>query len=270
MIRILLVFWLILYSLRYRTRPWNFFQLNRKYFNLKKNIFSKLEQDEHIPSKWRLLQNIDDGRIIPKFPVVIKPEWGQNSNGVVIARNLEELEQNRQERPSGGVNYLLQQIAPEKREFEFFYIRSVQNIDRYAVASLTETVNFSGEELVVNGVHNGNSAYKDLRLRLSEKELCHFWEMVKSIGCFKIARIGMRADSLEKLLQGEFHIMEINIFLPMPLMLLDRGKKFSEKYAFIKESMKAAALLGANEKVTPKSRQPIFFRNLIAHYRVKQ
>lgn len=91
MLRSLLVFWFIFYSLRYRTKPWNFFQLNHTYFNKGKNIFSKMDLDRHIPYQWGLKQYLDDGKIVPEFPVFVKPEWGQNSHGVGVALDINEL-----------------------------------------------------------------------------------------------------------------------------------------------------------------------------------
>lgn len=270
MIRPLLVAWLIIYSLRYLTRPWNFFQLNGKHFNRRKNIFSKLDLDTHIPEKWRLRQEIDDNKKNPLFPVVVKPEWGQNSHGVEIIHSQEELEKNRKSRPNSTVNYLFQELAPGSREFEFFYIRSVEDEKSYHVVSLTETENNSGKTFVVNSIRNSETRYCDLTDKIGEERLQKFWGMVQSIGCYKIARIGMRANSLEELLQGQFHVLETNIFLPMPLMLLDKHISFSQKHRFIRKSMKSAAHLGAtlNGKAIP--RYPIFFRLLIAHYKVKQ
>lgn len=271
MLRPLLVFWLILYSLRYRTKPWNFFQLNSKHFNRDKNIFSKLDLDDHIPVKWRLHQIIDDGSVIPEFPVYVKPEWGQNSHGVQVAKNLSDLQHYRMRRgkKKNEVAYLLQQVAPGIREFEFFYVRAATDLDSYAVCSLTETVNSSGNKLVVNGVHNRDSRYLDLAEKIGEKALGDLWNMLGSIGLYNIARIGMRADSLEELLAGNFSIIETNIFLPMPLMLLDEKVRFSKKYQFIKKSMRASALLAATGHWKEARREPIFFRKMIAHYKVK-
>ncbi|NOR24925.1 MAG: hypothetical protein GQ542_11140 [Desulforhopalus sp.] len=58
---------------------------------------------------------------------------------------------------------------------------------------------------------------------------------------FRIARVGVRANSIEELLAGNFHVIEVNIFLPMPLVLLDSQRSWAEKHRFIRESMKGAA-----------------------------
>jgi hypothetical protein len=252
-----------------------FFQLNSSYFNPQKNIFSKLELNQHIPQQWRLSQQLDDGRIIPSFPLFIKPEWGQNSHGVVLARNSQQLADHRAQRGKASVDYLLQQAAVEKREFEFFYIREADNIEEFAVASLTETINSSvdcrsDDCLAVNGIFNPQTRYHDLSQLISEKELHAFWEMVKPMGCFRVARIGARADSLEQLLEGDFHVIEINIYLPMPLILLVEDISFHHKHQFIRKSMKAAARLGILRDATGEPRYPIFYRKLLAHYKVKE
>jgi len=270
MIRSLLVFWLIFYSVRYRTKPWNFFQLNHTYFNKEKNIFSKLDLDDHIPSQYRLNQALDDGKIVPEFPVFVKPEWGQNSHGIGIARNRDELNGLRQKRGSKKVAYLLQEAAKEAREFEFFYIRKADNPGDYAVVSLTETVNKSKEPLVVNGINNHDSVYTDVDFLLSKEQQATLWKTFSSIGCFYIARVGVKANSLEDLVAGSFHVVEVNIFLPMPLILLDSSKRLGDKLQFIHQSMKASAKLSTKVNFSGTERCPIFFKQLIAHYKVKE
>ncbi|BHH84572.1 ATP-grasp domain-containing protein [Desulforhopalus sp. 52FAK] len=270
MVRFLLVFWLIIYSIRYWTKPWNFFQLNHTYFNRTKNIFSKLDLDSHIPDQWRLQQVVDDGDIVPDFPVFVKPEWGQNSHGVGIARNLAELNKLRGNRKGKGVTYLLQEAATEAREFEFFYIRNGDSLDRYETVSLTETVNKSGESLVVNGINNTSSVYKDVGDQLSDDEREHLWQTLSAIGCFYIARVGLKADSIKEIVAGNFHVVEINIYLPMPLMLLDEEISRKEKLKFIRHSMKVSARLASKVDFSSSERCPIFFKKLVAHYKVKE
>lgn len=269
MLRSLLVFWLIAYCLRYRTGPWNFFQLNSDYFNGEKNIFSKLELNRYIPSRWRLKQVVDDGRCVPQFPVFVKPEWGQNSHGVALIKDLFELNRLRRTRKPRNVTYLLQESAPERREFEIFYIRSAGDPDDAAVLSITETVNGSRETLVVNGIRNSDSSYRDITSLFSEKEQLDLWSAMKSIGFFRIARVGLRADSPQALLRGLFHVIEVNVFLPMPLVLLDTQPGFHEKHTFIRKAMEASALL-IRSLDRPQKKHPIFFRQLIAHYKVKE
>jgi hypothetical protein len=270
MIRPLLVFWLILYSFRYRTRPWNFFQLNSSYFNVRKNIFSKLEIDSYIPDKWLLEQRADTGGVVSGFPLFVKPEWGQNGHGVRVVRDQAELDRYRKKCVGRNATYLLQEPAAGKIEYEFFYIRDADNQDNCTILSLTETLNTSGEHLVVNSVLNKNTTYQDLTEQLGQHKLELFWQMIKEVGCFRIARIGMRADSIEDLVRGKFKIIEINIFLPMPLVLLDHDIRFTQKHLFIKKSMNAAARLGKIAVKGIQQREPIFLKKLVAHYRVKE
>jgi hypothetical protein len=269
MLRPLLIFWLIAYSLYYRTRPWNFFQLNSDYFNEEKNIFSKRELNQYIPHQWRLRQVVDDDKITPEFPVFVKPEWGQNSHGVLAAKDFAELCTIRQKRKSNSVTFLLQEAATEMLEFEIFYIRAAENLDNFAMLSVTETVNRSSDALPVNGVNNRNSSYRDRTRRFSEAELQSLWSMMKKIGFFRIARVGARANSIEELMAGKFHVIEVNIFLPMPLVLLDSQKGWPEKHRIIRHSMKCASQLASNN-FCPRKRYPIFFHHLVAHYKVKE
>lgn len=259
MLRPLLIFWLIVYSVRFRTRPWNFFQLNSDYFNGEKNLFSKLEINQYIPLRWRLWQVVDDGEIVPEFPIFVKPEWGQNSHGVVLVRDLAELNDIRCKRSVKTVTYLMQEAAKETREFEIFYIRAAGNPEDTAQFSVTETVNCSGTSLPVNGINNRDSLYQDRTESFGKDELQNLWEMMKAIGFFRIARVGVRANSIEELLLGNFHVIEVNIFLPMPLVLLDREVGWTRKHQFIRESMKSAARLAGNG-FRPLKRYPIFLR----------
>ena len=270
MLRSLLVFWLIFYSLRYRTKPWNFFQLNHTYFNKGKNIFSKLDLDRHIPAQWRLQQCLDDGEIVPEFPLFVKPEWGQNSHGVGIAQDINELNALRGKRKETSVAYLLQEAAKEEREFEFFYIRRAENLIEYETISLTETINSSNETLVVNGINNVDSVYRDLDCDLSDEQRSALWRIFSSIGCFGIARVGVKANSLADLIEGSFHVVEVNIFLPMPLILLDKQKSLSAKVRFIRRAMKGAAKLASKVDISGPKRCPIFYKQLVAHYKVKE
>lgn len=269
MLRPLLVFWLVAYSFRYRTGPWNFFQLNSEYFNGEKNIFSKQELNDTIPARWRLKQVVDDGRCPSQFPVFVKPEWGQNSHGVSYAQDLPGLNRLRRMRRARNVTFLLQEGAPEKREFEIFYIRSAEDPDSAAILSVTETVNVSGESLVVNSHRNRDSSYHDRTTLFAEDQLQALWSMMKSIGSFRIARVGLRTESLQTLLEGLFYVVEVNVFLPMPLALLDSKLSVSEKHSFIRKAMKACALW-IRTLDRPDKKHSIFFRQLIAHYKVKE
>ena len=84
------------YSFKFRIIPWKYFQLNAKYFNREKGIFSKLEMDRVIPENWRLKQFKADGNAFPDtFPVFLKPEWGQNAYGIHRADTLKEYQEMR-------------------------------------------------------------------------------------------------------------------------------------------------------------------------------
>ena len=268
MIRISLIFWLIIYCIRQRVAPYHFFQLNSDYFNSTKNIFSKLDMDRNIPEQWRLDQFEDDGRTVPVLPAFFKPEWGQNSHGIYFIRNTSDLRKARRKKVVKINTYILQEVAWEGREYDIFYIRSAEDRQSYGLLSVTEVRNGGHSDPVINGVHNKDSSYHDITEDFASTEQKLLWTMLKNVGSFQIARVGLRANSKRDLLAGNFHIIEVNIFLPLPLILLDESVSFPVKYQFVKKSMALAACLIANLP-RKENRHAIFFRQLIAHYKVK-
>lgn len=269
MVRFLLIISFIRAAFRHRVHPYRFFQLNGEYFNEKRGLFSKLEMDSLIPDRYRLAQELDDGISEPtEFPIFIKPEWGQNSHGITRVDSMTQLVKIRRRNSRRKTRFLIQEVAEGSRELEIFYIRSAGRPADCAVLSITETLNDSGEPHPVNGIYNPHCSYHDLTGSLHQQELNIIWDRIKQIGRFRIARIGLRTDGIGEMLEGKFKIVEMNIFLPMPLMLLDKTKGWSEKQQFIQESMDAAARMVVTIPPEQK-RKNIFMRKLLAHYRVK-
>ena len=269
MIRTLLVFWFIAYCLRIRTGPWRFFRLNADYFNVEKGIYSKFDMDRYIPKRWRLKQQLFNESVVPNsFPVFVKPEWGQNSYGIQRVDSPESFKELTPRLTAGKTRFLVQEAAKEGREFEIFYLRSAKNSDDYSILSITEVLNTGDEEFPINSIHNPESRYVDRTHEFSEEDRQLIWSYIKTIGCFRIARCGLRANTISEMLSGKFHVIEINLFLPMPLYLCDEKVGFMDKYRFIKKSMWYSAQL---VKGLPEEREhsSIFFRKLITHYRVK-
>jgi hypothetical protein len=267
MIRLRLVLWYIFYCLRFGVPPWNFFQLNAPYFNSEKGIFSKLDIDRCIPARWRLSQvPLTDDFVSSFWPVFLKPEWGQNSRGIIRVDSPESLAQAQKQTAGAAVNYIVQEAAAGRREFEVFYIRSPDNEGDYAVLSVTEVTNSCVERYPVNGIHNPCTSYRDCTDEFVDGGLGRLWNFFKDICAYRIARVSLRGDSLEDVSAGNFTIIEINIFLPMPLILLDNTVSRARKINFVKRSMRYAALLSGK---LPRAgrRQSIFFRKLLAHYR---
>ena len=260
--RSLLVLTYIWHCIRLAARPWKFFQLNAGYFNNAKGIFSKLDMDQRIPSQWKLAQYRDNGQVIPEsFPVFLKPEWGQNSAGVVRADSLEALQENRASRKGDDQPYLIQESAQGSREFEVYLILSDESKDRFATLSITEVTNTSGDELPVNGIYNKQTYYQDISGSFSSDQLQQLWSHLKQVGQFRTARFGIRADSLNDLASGQFKIFEINLFLPMPLVLVSNNVSRLEKLRLV---YRLTRQLAAVTRTLPEQRKThsIFFRKL--------
>lgn len=269
LIRILLVTTFIMTCARRFKAPWRYFQINAAHFNDNLGIYSKNDIDANIPLSWRLPQQVDDGLYAPqKFPVFVKPEWGQNGQGVRKADNANELNYIRQNCMNSKMVYLIQEAASESREFEIFYIRHHKDFSRYATLTVTETCNTSGQPLPVNSVNNEHTFYTSMSPKLNTQEHNDIWQSISSIGHYRFARVGVRANSLEALQKGDFKVIEINLYLPMPINLMDKTIAFKEKLRFIKSSMgHLTHLVGAIPK--QQESKKIFIKKTLFQPRTK-
>jgi hypothetical protein len=268
-LRLSLIFWYIFYCFKKRINPWLFFQLNTDYYNEKKGLFSKLELDAFIPDKWKLKQYLDDGVFKPeKFPVFHKPEWGQNAYGIRRFDKLSDFENRYLNNRLTKTNYLVQEAAPGKKEFEVFYIRDTENDNKFSVLTITLVTNRQEISHPINSVRNPNTQYHNITRHIPLQRQHDLWNYLSQIGPFKIARVGLRADSIDDVLDGNFKIFEINLFTPMPINLLDDKETLNRKIQFIKKTMSALANITKRIPVHQKY-QPVFFNKLIKHYRLK-
>lgn len=267
-VRLALIGCYLYFCLRHRAVPWKFFQLNCRYFNVEKGFFSKLEMDMIIPKRYRLPQYLFSPREIPqRFPVFLKPEWGQNSNGIVRIDDTEQFKAFSQNNRKLRLPYLVQQAAPEGREFEIYYLRSPHDERQYSFLSITEVVNSSSERHPVNSIHNRLTSYVEITSDFTKEELQKIWKRVRNIGGFRMARVGVKADDLRSLMNGSFKIVEINLFLPMPLVLFADNVAADRKLSYIKEIMELTAKLVNTIPQTERGRW-VFFRKMWAHYKL--
>lgn len=264
-IRFSLLFWYLWACLRDWVIPWNYFGLNSRYFNKEKGIFSKLEMDAVIPDRFRLVQYyFDPNRPPERYPVFIKPEWGQNSSGIVRVNNKKEYQVFQKGIDATDMPFIVQEAALEKKEFEIYYLRSPGNSDNFAFLSISEVTNTCRKNHPINSIHNPCTAYREITQTFSLKELQEIWFLIRKIGRFRMARVGLKAVNRMGILKEEFHIVEINLFLPMPLVLLTKNVGLVEKNRIMKKTMSIAARLA---KAIPKkdSGKTIFFQKFIVH-----
>jgi hypothetical protein len=242
------------------TKPCKYFQLNSEIFNEDKGIFSKIDIDQLIPEKWRLPQYYDDGVKLPgRYPVFVKPEWGQNSSGIFRADDEASLRRIRQKTESSRIQYLVQEAAPAKMEFEIFSILHHQDKDRFAELTITQALN-NTEEYPVNGVYNANTRYREITESLSDTQIETLWALLGEIGRFNISRVGLRADSVEAMLAGRFHVIEINLFIPMPINMLDARYHFADLWKQAKYYMMALARVTKTRNKALKEK-PVFTKH---------
>ena len=261
-ITIIMILTFITCCARVGTGPWKYFQINARYFSDDQGIFSKLSIDNLIPERWRLFQAIDNENISPTaFPVFLKPEWGQNAHGIHRADDLSELNRLRVELSGKPQRYILQQAAHEQHEYEIFNIKARLQQNELDVITVTEAVNGS-EEFPINSKYNRNTQYVDVTSQFSEEQLTCLSAYIGEIGDFGISRMSVRADSHAELLAGNFHVIEINLFLPMPINLLDSSYSWKQRLGFIGSSM--MSLAHATKAIKPvKKPQPIFSKMML-------
>ncbi len=244
------------------TKPCKYFQLNSPWFNERKGVFSKMDLDKLIPDRWRLMQNYDDGVSIPdSFPVFLKPEWSENAKGIHRADNREELRLIRQEIASSKAPYLLQEGASYKREFEIFCLRDYRDRNRFSVFSITETIN-RREPNPINSIHNRDTHYQDLTDQFCEEQKETIYGYLNRIGSFAISRLSVRAQSPEQLVAGNFQVIELNLFTPMPIHMLDHKYKLRDLWKMIRQTMMSLARL---TRVRDKSlvEKPVYTRIML-------
>ncbi len=267
LIRCFLVLHYLLFSCRFLTIPWRYFQLNADYFNPDKKIFSKQDLDNITPPEWRLSQYIDNPNIQPVlYPVFAKPEWGQNSSGVNCIYNQKQLNELRNSESYQHQNYLIQEAATGEIEFEIFIVKDPIDQNNYSVMSITQVKNISKDKYPINGIYNKETSYEDITRQLTLAEKTALWIELSRMGNFNIARYSLKSDSLTKLLNFEFKLVEVNLYLPMPLSLLSKSLTVLEKYKLIYKTTYNLAILA--QKINNKNNlQNIFFNKLFASYR---
>lgn len=223
--------------------------------------------DAHIPLKWRLVQDYLDKNSPPsEFPVFLKPEWGQNSNGVVRIDNKTDFlkfDESKSKTP-----YIIQQAAPELQEYEIFYIRDADNQQDLIELTITQSINHSDEVYPINSIHNPQVVYQNRTLDFSVNELKQIKQHLQELPQFRISRIGLRANSKADLIKGLFHIIEVNLFAPFPINLLDKETSDKAKHIFIKNNMYHLVRVS---NTTPRKyfNRFVFFKKIIKHYHSK-
>jgi len=262
----------MLFCVRFATRPCKYFQLNARFFDRDAGIFSKRGIDELIPPAWKLAQFVDDGARQPQsYPVFVKPEWSQNARGVCRADDADALRRIRAHLRAGRttVKYLIQEAAVERREYEIFSIRAPERRGdqppRYAVLTVTEVCN-AREAHPVNSIYNPNTRYVEITDSFTDAQREQLWRIVQRIGDFAISRVSVRADSVDDLLRGQLHVIEVNLFLPMPINLLDARRSTAAVFALAITYMRHLALATKHRPRDSQTR-PVFIKSMLYNRR---
>jgi hypothetical protein len=82
------------------------------------------------------------------------------------------------------------------------------------------------------------------------------------ISRFNISRVGLRADSVEAMLAGRFHVIEINLFIPMPINMLDARYHFADLWKQSRSYMMALARVTKTRNKALKEK-PVFTKHML-------
>lgn len=266
---ILIILTYIACCVRVGVAPWKYFQLNAKYFSNDLGIFSKLKMNTLIPEQWKLYQVADEPSVAPSsYPVFLKPEWGQNGQGIHRADSFDALVNLRQALSSNDTTqqYILQEGAPGTREFEIFSIDTDKQDGHHDIVTVTETVN-STHSYPINSIYNKDSQYVDITNEFTTSQLASLAAFINDIGDFAISRMSVRANNIDELLAGQFHVIEVNLFMPMPINLMDKSNSMSQSLKFIAKSMMQLAL--ATKAIKPQEKPPAIFTRIMLYGRQK-
>lgn len=240
-ISVLIIVVYILCSLRIRTGPWKYFQLNAMHFSADKGIFSKISIDRMIPEKWKLAQERLTANFKPAaYPVFVKPEWGQNAKGISRADNEDQLRAICENVANLPTNYIVQESATESREFEIFTVFSDAERTKCAAISVTETIN-DAQEFPINSIYNQDTSFHQITHQFSQADLDKLCAYKLELGRFGQSRLSVKANSIQDLVEGSFHIVELNLFTPMPINLLDDKLTWMQRFRYIGEYSQALA-----------------------------
>jgi len=114
--------------------------------------------------------------------------------------------------------------------------------------SLTESTNSAGEQFPINSIYNKSTVYRDITSQFSDEQLARLSGYILEIGDLAIARVSVRADSTEKLLAGEFKIIEVNMFIPMPINVMDPSYSWVKRLRFLFKAMMHLAKATRNRR----------------------
>jgi len=258
----------ILCCLRLRTAPWKYFQINARHFSKDKGIFSKLNIDNMIPERWKLRQErLGESYTPAQFPIFVKPEWGQNAQGITRADDADSFNAIRQQLNGSATRYIAQDGAPERREFEIYTVFPTASRDHCELITVTESINHS-HAYPINSIYNENTHYHDITDQFDAQQLHALSKHTQEIGQFGHSRLSIRANTLQDLVEGRFHVIELNLFLPMPINLLDNNISVMKRLQFIGRC--SYALARATQAIDSRQKsEPIFTRMMLYGRRQK-
>lgn len=269
--RLQITLFFIYYCLKIRTNPWAFFQIHAHFFDVEKWIFSKYDIEQAIPEQWRLgsyrVNNSDTTESILQhfeLPLFWKPEWGQNAHGISYIESKNELKIFLKKSRWSDVGYVIQEACDYAKEYEICFSKDPDNLDTIVIHSLVEAENMDGVH--ISSIH-AETRYKEVLHEIDMAQCETIAEHIESMWDLFVGRVGMRANSLQDIVDGNFKVFEINIFIPMPLKLLAYNVDQSQKDIFLHKWTQTLA--GLTKQRPKHAYREVFLRKIWRHYKIK-
>ena len=203
-------------SIKHKSSFLNLLNLNYKYLEIKKGIYSKHKLNQIIPNTIKLnSQTLTNFKINPKinYPIILKPDWGESSLSIFKINNSEELNKIIKEKNIIITNYFIQEFDNTAIEYDILFIKNIQT-NKLEISEIT-TVSTQNKDKIT-GIYN-NSIYQTITKQFTPLELIQIKNNLNWLNTkFNVGKITLKANSKQDLLKNLVKVIEINILFPLP------------------------------------------------------
>ena len=157
-------------SIKHKSSFLNLLNLNYKYLEIKKGIYSKHKLNQIIPNKIKLnSQTLTNFKINPKinYPIILKPDWGESSLSIFKINNTQELNNIIKQKNIIITNYFVQEFDNTDIEYDILFIKNIQT-NKLEISEIT-TVSTQNKDKIT-GIYN-NSIYQTITKQFTPLEL---------------------------------------------------------------------------------------------------
>ncbi len=295
------------YSFKNRISPLKFASVNMDLKSIKKGYYSKHKLNKNIAKKnllksylinknLSILENIKKIESNFKYPLILKPDWGESSIGVKKVENRYRLNLLLKIISKTNIKFLVQKFSNLKYEIDILY---VNDNSKKLIIDITQVKNpfiigngrdnlkiliennfkkYKNELLNLNKIFlnkiikknkivyltkinsmNYGSKFINIIDKFSNKEKEIILKNISKFENFKFAKITIKTNNYKDLILGNFKVIETNILFPLKSSLISNKIKKETKIE-IKDYIKKLI------PIVKHSKNNISFFNLCKFY----